>query len=41
MSLVTRDTDSLNYFLIEGLPYLVTNGLLLVAILAILFSMNW
>ncbi|MGI8423701.1 MAG: ABC transporter transmembrane domain-containing protein [Chloroflexota bacterium] len=41
MSLVTRDTDSLNYFLIEGLPYLVTNGLLLIAILAILFSMNW
>jgi ATP-binding cassette, subfamily B, bacterial len=41
MSLVTRDTDSLNYFLIEGMPYLVTNGLLLIAILAILFSMNW
>ncbi|HXI15070.1 MAG TPA: ABC transporter transmembrane domain-containing protein, partial [Chloroflexota bacterium] len=41
MSLVTRDTDSLNYFLIEGMPYLVTNSLLLVAIVAILFSMNW
>jgi ATP-binding cassette, subfamily B, bacterial len=41
MSLVTRDTDSLNYFLIEGMPYLVTNGLLLVAIVTILFSMNW
>lgn len=41
MSLVTRDTEQLNYFLIEGLPYLVTNGLMLVAILAILLSMNW
>ncbi|HEX2033984.1 MAG TPA: ABC transporter transmembrane domain-containing protein [Chloroflexota bacterium] len=41
MSLVTRDTDQLNYFLIEGLPYLVTNSLLLVAIVAILLSMNW
>jgi ATP-binding cassette subfamily B protein len=41
MSLVTRDTDQLNYFLIEGLPYLVTNALLLFAILGILFSMNW
>src|SRR5262249_43999816 len=35
MSLATRDSDQLNYFLIEGLPYLVTNGLLLVAILII------
>jgi ATP-binding cassette subfamily B protein len=41
MSLVTRDTDMLNYFLIEGLPYLVTNSLMLVGILAILLSMNW
>ncbi|MGH2355676.1 MAG: ABC transporter transmembrane domain-containing protein, partial [Chloroflexota bacterium] len=41
MSLVTRDTDQLNYFLIEGLPYLVTNALMLIAILAILLSMNW
>jgi len=41
MSLVTRDTDQLNYFLIEGLPYLVTNSLLLFGILAILLSMNW
>lgn len=41
MSLVTRDTDSLNYFLIEGMPYLVTNSLMLIAILAILSSMNW
>jgi len=41
LSLVTRDTDQLNAFLIEGLPYLVTNALMLVAILAILFSMNW
>ncbi len=41
MSLVTRDTDNLNAFLIEGLPYLLTNVLLFVAILFILFSMNW
>jgi ATP-binding cassette subfamily B protein len=41
MSLVTRDTEQLNYFLIEGLPYLVTNSLLFFAILAILFAMNW
>lgn len=41
MSLVTRDTESLNYFLINGLPYLVTNSLLLVGIMAILVTMNW
>ncbi len=41
MSLVTRDTDNLNQFLIEGLPYIVTNALLLLAILGILLSMNW
>jgi ATP-binding cassette subfamily B protein len=41
MSLVTRDTDSLNYFLMNGLPYLVTNSLMIVGIVAILFSMNW
>ena len=41
MSLVTRDTDSLNYFLIEGLPYLATNSLMLLGILAILLSINW
>ena len=36
-----RDTDSLNYFLVEGLPYLVTNSLMLIVILGILLSMNW
>jgi ATP-binding cassette subfamily B protein len=40
-SLMMRDTDSLNYFLVEGLPYLVTNSLMLIVILGILLSMNW
>jgi ATP-binding cassette subfamily B protein len=39
-SRVTQDTDRVWGFLVEGLPYLLLNGLLLVGIVAFLFATN-
>ena len=41
VSLVTRDTESLNYFLIDGVPYLVVNTVMLLGVLTILLLMSW
>ena len=41
LSLVTRDTESLNYFLIDGAPYLVVNSVMLLGVLTILLLMSW
>ena len=41
LSLVTRDTESLNYFLIDGAPYLVVNSVMLFGVLTILLLMSW
>ncbi len=41
MSRVTRDSDRLQDFLVDGLPYLVINGLLLLGILVMLAVMSW
>ncbi|BCM91412.1 putative ABC transporter ATP-binding protein [Abditibacteriota bacterium] len=40
-SRITQDTDRVWGFLSEGLPFLVTNFLLVVGVLALLFSLNW
>ena len=40
-SRVTQDTDRVWGFLVEGVPYLVTNVLLLFGILGFLFYINW
>ena len=41
MSRVTRDTGRLQDFLVDGLPYLVINGLMMFGILGFLFWMSW
>jgi ATP-binding cassette, subfamily B, bacterial len=41
MSRVTSDTGRLQDFLVDGLPYLIINGLMLIGILIALFSMSW
>ena len=41
MSRVTRDSDMLREFLVDGLPYLVINTLMIVGILCVQFSMHW
>ena len=41
MSRVTSDTGRLQDFLIDGLPYLIINGLMIFGILIALFSMSW
>ncbi len=41
MSRVTRDTGRLQDFLVDGLPYLVINGLLIVGIVGLLLWMSW
>jgi ATP-binding cassette subfamily B protein len=41
LSLVTRDTESLNYFLIDGAPYLVVNSAMLLFILTLLLLLSW
>ena len=41
MSRVTRDSDMLREFLVDGLPYLVINSLKIFGILGILFWMHW
>ena len=41
MSRVTRDSDMLREFLVDGLPYLVINILMIAGILGVLFHMHW
>ena len=41
MSRVTRDAGRLQDFLVEGIPYLVINALMIVGILGFLFLMSW
>ena len=41
MSRVTNDTESMEEFLINGLPYIVNNTLMMVGILIFLFYMSW
>ncbi|MDE2999283.1 MAG: ABC transporter ATP-binding protein [Gemmatimonadota bacterium] len=41
MSRVTRDTERLQHFLVDGLPYLITNSLMFLGIMAALLMMNW
>ncbi|MFH1569752.1 MAG: ABC transporter ATP-binding protein [Gemmatimonadota bacterium] len=41
ISRVTRDAGMLEGFLIDGLPYLIINALMIVGILAFMFSMSW
>lgn len=41
MSRVTRDAGRLQDFLVEGVPYLITNSLMLFGILGFLFWMSW
>lgn len=40
-SRVTTDTDRVWGFLVDGLPFFITNGLVLLGVLAYLFSVNW
>ena len=40
-SRVTQDTDRVWGFLVEGVPYMVTNGLLLIGIAGFVFFVNW
>ncbi len=41
MSRVTRDSDMLREFLVDGLPYLIINTLMVVGILGFLLWMHW
>jgi ATP-binding cassette subfamily B protein len=41
VSRVTRDAGMLQDFLVNGMPYLVINGLMIVGILCFLFTMDW
>ncbi len=41
ISRITRDAGTLQEFLIDGLPYLVINALMIVGILAFMFTMSW
>ena len=41
MSRVTRDAGRLQEFLVEGLPYLIINALMVIGILGILLRMHW
>lgn len=41
MSRVTRDTGRLQDFLVDGLPYLIINALLIFGIVGFLLYMNW
>ena len=41
MSRVTRDTERLQHFLVDGLPYLITNSLMFLGITVALLMMNW
>ncbi|MBQ5973026.1 MAG: ABC transporter ATP-binding protein [Oscillospiraceae bacterium] len=41
MERVTRDADNIYWFFVDGLPYVITNGLTLIGILAIMLVMSW
>ena len=41
MSRVTRDSDMLREFLVDGLPYMIINALMIFGILGFLFWMHW
>ena len=41
MSRVTRDSDMLREFLVNGLPYMLINLLMILSILGVLFQMHW
>ena len=41
MSRVTQDVNELNNFLVDGLQYLVVNGLTIIGVLAILLQADW
>ncbi len=41
MSRVTRDTGRLQDFLVDGLPYLLINGMMIVGIVGFLLYMSW
>ena len=41
MSRVTRDSDMLREFLVNGLPYMLINTLMILGILGVLFQMHW
>ncbi len=40
-SRVTQDTDRVWGFLVDGLPYIISNGLLMLGIVCLLFRINW
>jgi ATP-binding cassette subfamily B protein len=40
-SRVTQDTDRVWHFLVEGVPFMVTNSLLLIGIATFIFMTNW
>jgi ATP-binding cassette subfamily B protein len=40
-SRVTQDTDRVWHFLVDGLPFFIVNGLMLVGVAVLLFTMNW
>ncbi|MDI9636794.1 ABC transporter ATP-binding protein [Kamptonema cortianum] len=40
-SRVTQDTDRVWFFLSDGLPFFLVNGLMLIAVVSILFATNW
>ncbi len=41
MSRVTRDTGGLQEFIVDGLPYLIINGLMIIGILAFMLWTSW
>ena len=41
ISRVTRDSEMLQDFLVEGLPYLVINGMLMVGIVGLMLMLSW
>jgi len=41
ISRVSNDTESMMWFLIDGVPYILTNAIMIVGILALLFVTSW
>ena len=41
ISRVSRDAEMMQDFLVDGLPYLIIEGLMIIGILGFLFSMSW
>ena len=41
ISRVTRDSENLQDFLIEGLPYLLINGMMMIGIVGFMLSISW